>query len=85
VGDRVTVTKHGKHWIQLAKIFSSDKSTKLAVVKWDVTLKKDMVDLGDCKKYDEIDVSQRKPKSTNFFFGYDCQKSVRQIRNQMNW
>ncbi len=26
-----------------------------------------MVDLGDCKKYDEIDVSQRKRKPTDFF------------------
>jgi hypothetical protein len=37
-------------------------------VKWDVTLKKDMVDLGDCKKYDEMDVSQRKRKSKDFYF-----------------
>ncbi len=43
VGDRVTVANHGKHWIQLAEICSIDKSTKLAVVKWDVTLKKDTV------------------------------------------
>jgi hypothetical protein len=37
-------------------------------VKWDVTWKKDMADLGDCKKYDEKDVSQRKRKSTDFYF-----------------
>jgi hypothetical protein len=35
-------------------------------VKWDVTLKKDTVDLRDCKN-DETDVSQRKPKSTDFY------------------
>jgi hypothetical protein len=74
VCDHVTVAKHGKHWIQLVKICSIEKITKLAVVKWDVTLKKDTVDLGDCKKYDEMDVSQRKPKSTDFFFGFYCQK-----------
>jgi hypothetical protein len=27
-----------------------------------------MVDLGDCKKYDETDVSQRKRTSTDFYF-----------------
>jgi hypothetical protein len=58
VGDHVTVANHGKHWIQLAKFCSIYKSTKLAVVKWDVNLKKDTVDLGDCKKYDEMDVSK---------------------------
>jgi hypothetical protein len=47
VGDHVTVENHGKHWIQLAEICSIDYSTKLAIVKWDVTGKKDTV---DCKK-----------------------------------
>jgi hypothetical protein len=56
VGDHVTVANHGKHWIQVAKICSIDKSTKLAIVKWDVTLKKDTVNLGDCKKYDGMEV-----------------------------
>ena len=30
--------------------------------------KKDTVDFGDCKKYDETNVSQRKRKSTDFYF-----------------
>ena len=60
VGDLVTVENHGKHWIQLAEIHSIDYSTKLAIAKWDVTQKKDTANLGDCKKYDEMDVSQRK-------------------------
>jgi hypothetical protein len=29
---------------------------------------KDTVDFGDCKKYDETNVSQRKRKSTDFYF-----------------
>jgi hypothetical protein len=62
VGDRVTVENHRKHWIQLAEIYRIDYSTKLAKVKWDVTRKRDTVDLGDYKKYDETDVSQRKCK-----------------------
>jgi hypothetical protein len=37
-------------------------------VKWDITWKKDHVDLGDCKKNDETDVSQKKRKSTDFYF-----------------
>ncbi len=60
VGDCVTVANHGNHSLQLAEICSIDYSTKSAIVKWDVTRKKDSVDLGDCKKYDEMDVSQRK-------------------------
>ncbi len=30
--------------------------------------KKDTVDLDNCNKYDEMDVSQRKRKSTDFYF-----------------
>ena len=37
-------------------------------MKWDVTRKKDIVDLGDCKKNDEMDVSQKKRTSTDFYF-----------------
>jgi hypothetical protein len=67
VGDRVSMANHGNNWIHLAKICSIDKSTKLAVVKWDETLKKDTVNLADCKQYDKLDGSQRKCKSTDFF------------------
>ncbi len=49
VGDRVNVENHGKHWIHLGRIVSIDKDTKSAVVKWEETLKKDTVHLGDCK------------------------------------
>jgi hypothetical protein len=68
VGDRVTVANHGNHWQQFAVTCSIDYSTKIAIVNWDVTWKKNPVDLGDCKKYDEMDVSQRKPTSTDFYF-----------------
>ncbi len=57
VGDCVSVENHGKHWIHLGHIISIDKSTKAAVVKWDKTLKKDTVHLGDCKKYNELESS----------------------------
>jgi hypothetical protein len=43
------------------------KTQKTAVVKWEETLKKDMVNLGDCKKYTKLDVIPRKCKSTDFF------------------
>jgi hypothetical protein len=61
------VDNHGKHWIHLGHIISIDKNTKTAVVKWEETLKKDTVHLGDCKKYNELDVIPRKQKSTDFF------------------
>ncbi len=48
VGDRVSVENHGKHWIHFGQIISIDKNTKAPVVKWEETLKKDTVHLGDC-------------------------------------
>ncbi len=66
-GDRVSVENNGKHWIHLEYIISIDKSTKTAVVKWEETQKKDTVHLGDCKKYNKLDVIPRKRKSTDFF------------------
>ncbi len=59
---------HGKHWIHLGHIISIDKNTKTAVVKREETQKKDTVHLGDCKKYNELDVIPRKQTSTNFFY-----------------
>jgi hypothetical protein len=67
-GESVSVENHGKHWIHLGHIISSDKNTKTAVVKWEETLQKDTVHLGDCKKYNELDIIPRKWKSTDFFF-----------------
>jgi hypothetical protein len=67
VGDCVSVENHGKHWIHLGHIISIDKNTKTAVVKWEETRKKDTVHLGDCKKYNRLDVIPRKRKSTDFF------------------
>jgi hypothetical protein len=66
-GDRVSVENHGKHWIHLGNIISIDKNIKTAVVKWEETRKKDTVRLGDCKKYNELDVIPRKQKPTDFF------------------
>ena len=65
-GDRVSVENHGKHWIYLRCIISIDKNTKTAVVKWEETRKKDTVHLGDCKKYNKLDVIPRKWKSADF-------------------
>jgi hypothetical protein len=59
---------HGKHWIHLGHIISIDINTNTAVVKWEETLKKDTVNLGDNKKYNELDVIPRKPNSTGFFW-----------------
>ncbi len=40
---------------------------KTAVVKWEETLKKNAISLGECKKYNELDVIPRKRKCTDFF------------------
>jgi hypothetical protein len=47
VGDRVSVVNHGK--IHFGHIISIDNNTKTFFVKWEETLKKDTVNLGDCK------------------------------------
>jgi hypothetical protein len=36
-------------------------------VKWEETRKKDTIHLGDCKRYNKLDVIPRKWKSTDFF------------------
>ncbi len=66
-GDCVSVENREKHWIHLGYIISIDKNTKTAVVKWEETWKKDTIHLGDCKKYNKLDVISRKRKSTDFF------------------
>ena len=67
VGDRVIVSNQGRKWEHLAKIIKIFESTSSAVVKWDTTLKKDTVDLADCKTYDVDEVSNRKRKATDFY------------------
>ncbi len=67
VGDCVSVKNHGIHWIHLGHIISIDKNTKTAIVKWEETLKKDTVHLGDCKKCKELEFILRKRKPTDFF------------------
>jgi glutamine synthetase type III len=61
------VSNQGSKWEHLAKIVEIIESTSSAVVKWDSTLKKDIVDLADCKKYDLDEVSERKRKATDFY------------------
>ena len=81
-GDRVSVENHGKHWIHLGRIISIDKDTKSAVVKWEITLKKDTVHLVVCKKYNNLDVP-RKRKSTDFFCEIQQTKRGKPLPGQM--
>jgi len=68
VGDHVIVSNHGSKWEHRATIVQIIESTLSAIVKWDTTLKKDTVDLADCKKYDVDGVlSDRKCKATDFY------------------
>ena len=61
------MSNHGSKWEHRATIVEIIKSTSSAVVKWDSTLKKDTVDLADCKKYDVDEVSDRKRKAADFY------------------
>ena len=67
VGDRVIVLNHGDIWIHLARIVEIDKVTLSAVVKWDISLRKDTVDLADCQKYDNEVILNRKRKDKDFY------------------
>jgi hypothetical protein len=67
VSNCVSVENHGKHRIHLGHYISIDKKTKTAVVKWEEPLKKDTVQLCDCKKYNKLKFIPRKCKSTYFF------------------
>ncbi len=60
VGYHVIVENHGKHWIHLGHIISIDKNTRIVVVKWEETLKKDPVHFSDCKKYNQLEFIPRK-------------------------
>jgi hypothetical protein len=66
-GDCVSLENHGKHWIYLGYIISIDKNTKTTVMKWEETWEKDIIHLGDCTKYNKLEVIPRKQKSTDFF------------------
>ncbi len=67
VGDLVVVSNHGTKWTHHAKIVSINESTSSAVAKWNSNSKKDLVDLVDCMKYDQICVSKIKRKPTDFY------------------
>ena len=73
-GDHVGVENHGKHWIHLGHIISIDKNEKTAVVKLEEAWKKDTVHLGDCKKYNKLDVIPRKRNQQNSFVRYHRQR-----------
>jgi hypothetical protein len=67
VGDHVIMSNRGSKWQHLGTIVKIFESTSSAVVKWDTTLKKDKVDLADCKRYDVDEISIRKRKATDFY------------------
>jgi hypothetical protein len=65
VGDIVAVSNHGTKLLHLAKVLKVDHVKKMAVVKWDVTCKNELVELKQCQKYNLKETSQRKCKSTD--------------------
>ncbi len=52
-------------------------------MKWEETLKKDTVHLGDCKKYNKLDAISRKRKSTDFFCEIPQTKRAKPASGQM--
>jgi hypothetical protein len=75
VGDCVIVLNHGDKLVHLARIVEINKVTSSAVVKGDTLLRKDTVDLVDCQKYDNEDISNRKRKATDFYQNVQVKKS----------
>ena len=47
VGNHVVVENHGKHWPHKAEIINIDMENNTALIRWETTLKVDLVDLED--------------------------------------
>ena len=58
---------YGKHWIHLGHIISIDKNIKNHYCEVGRDTEKDIVHLGNCKKYNKLEFIPRNRKSIDFF------------------
>ncbi len=67
VGDHVVVENHGKQWPHKSDIVNIDMENNTAWIRWEITRKKDLVDLGDLTQFSLKDASPRKQKPTDCY------------------
>jgi hypothetical protein len=58
---------HGKHWTHKAQIIDIDMENNTAWIRWEMTQKKDFVDLEDLKQFSLENTLPRKQKPTDFY------------------
>ena len=71
IGDDVIVSNHGTKWEHRAKITQFFDDGISVLVKWETSLKKEIVYLNDCRKLDVEATPVRKRKATEFFVPID--------------
>jgi hypothetical protein len=49
IGDHVIVENHGEHWTHKAQTIDIDMETNVALIRWEMTQKVDVVHLKDLK------------------------------------
>jgi len=68
IGDDVIVANHGTKWEHRAKIVQTLDDGISVLVKWETSLKKEIVYSNDCRKLDVEATTVRKRKATDFSY-----------------
>jgi len=75
IGDDVIVSNHGTKWEHGAKIIQILDDGISVLVKWETLLKKEIVNLNDCRKLDVEATPARKWKTPDFFVPIDTEEA----------
>ena len=73
IGNDVIVSNHGTKWEHRAKIIQFLDDGISVLVKWETSLKKEIVYLNDCRKLDVEATPVRKRKAPDFFVPIDAE------------
>jgi len=79
IGDDVIVSNHGTKWEHRAKIIQTLDDGVSVLVKWETSLKRDIVYLKDCRKLDVEATTVRKQKATDYFVPIDAEAAEENI------
>ena len=79
IGDDVIVSNHGTKWEHQAKIIQTLDDGISVLVKWETSLKKEIVSLNDCQKVDVEATTVRKRKANDFFVPIDAEAAEETI------
>jgi hypothetical protein len=79
IGDEVIVSNHGTKWEHRAKIIQTLDDGISVLVKWETSLKKEIMYLNDCRKLDVEATTVMKRKATDFFVPIDAEAAEKII------